>query len=264
MTPDPSRDTLEDLVREVREHVRKLDARLPGPWWARVLNHQLTSVIVGFLLTWWLGVVLTDRITQARTAAREREERARVTSEARVMAVQSFSAQLEERRVRAELLLSALRRDLDLPELIPRRAAYVQAYVEWEKHRQSNLLTVRRVTDASEQSPYEGPLSKLGELQRLVDEQLTAAYDRRLQRRDAGDLARADSALKASAQCGHEIVYALHQYVAEHTAPSSRGDLADTDSANYTLPGVSDTVMTHLEDSCSPDPGWPLARAAAP
>ncbi|HEX8212140.1 MAG TPA: hypothetical protein VF584_18330 [Longimicrobium sp.] len=263
MTPDPSKDRLEDLVREIREQLRRLGP-LPGPWWARVLNHQLTAVVVGFLLTWCLGVLLTDRITQARTEVREREERARVTSEARLMAVQSFSAQLEERRVRAELLLSALRRNLDLPELMARRAAYVQAYVEWEKHRQSNLLTVRRVTDASEQSPYEVPLSKLGDLQRLVDEQLTAAYDRRLQRRDAGDLARADSALKASARCGHEIVYALHQYVAERTVPSSPGATADTTSANQTLPGLSETVMTHLNDRCSTNPSWPSGPAVAP
>lgn len=100
---------------------------------------------------------------------------------ARRQSVQGIADLIYERRTRAGMVVSSLRRGAEADELRFRKRAYDEVFVEWNKRIQNNVLQVREVVGARETSVFERQMQDL-----LVpalaemDTCLTKAYDLRL------------------------------------------------------------------------------------
>ncbi len=73
-------------------------------------------------------------------------------------AVQGLSDLVYERRARAGLVVSSLRRSADLDELRHRKRAYDDVFVEWNKRIQANILRVRDLVGQRSASSFEAVL----------------------------------------------------------------------------------------------------------
>lgn len=86
-----------------------------------------------------------------------------------------------ERRTRAGMVASALKRGADLDEVRFRKRAYDEAYVAWNKNIMQNMFAIREITGEHTQSKLEkdfedGLVAAMSD----VDRCLTKAYDVRL------------------------------------------------------------------------------------
>ncbi|MDH3934660.1 MAG: hypothetical protein OEU62_05795 [Gammaproteobacteria bacterium] len=103
------------------------------------LKHPLVNVVLGFILTGVLGTAITQHFLDRREQERLR---AQVTLD-RKQAIQQFSMLNEERKVRAEMLLKALRSHSSDDEVKTARQEYEKAYVAWSVERPGTLLLFR-------------------------------------------------------------------------------------------------------------------------
>jgi len=103
------------------------------------LEHPLASIVLGFILTGVLGTAITQHFLDRR----EQEKlRAQATLD-RKQAIHQFSKLNEERKVRADMMLKALRSNSNDDELKTARQEYEKAYVTWSVERPSMLLLFR-------------------------------------------------------------------------------------------------------------------------
>ena len=144
---------------------------------------ELTKIVTG-VLTPLTILIITFLIN---------ENLRRIDAEnGREAAVIDLSEVIYARRVRAELLASGLRRhnadptDRSLVELIERKTAYDEAYVDWNKRSQSNLLVMRGILDSKIYTALEAVVEfhLFGEVFQPLDSCLTAAYDEAVRGRD--------------------------------------------------------------------------------
>ena len=145
---------------------------------------EVTKVVLGGLtplLIFVLGFTLNQSL-RSRDEVLKKAEEARARSEQRQNAVQSISRSIYERRSRAELLASALRRNVTLEEIVERKKLYDEAYVRWNTNHQANLLLVRQLLEEKRYSEFEALLEfhLAANIFAPLDQCLTAAYDRRL------------------------------------------------------------------------------------
>ena len=103
------------------------------------LRHPLVSMVLGFILTGVLGTAITQHFLDQREQERLRAQVAIDTKQA----IQQFSRLNEERKVRAEMLLKALRSDSNGDEVKTAKQEYEKAYVAWSVERPSTLLLFR-------------------------------------------------------------------------------------------------------------------------
>ncbi len=82
------------------------------------LKHPLVNMVIGFLLTGVLGTAITQHFLDQREQERLRAQVALDTKQA----IQQFSKLNEERKVRAEMLLQALRSGSSDDEVTNRQA----------------------------------------------------------------------------------------------------------------------------------------------
>jgi hypothetical protein len=96
-------------------------------------------------------------------------------------AIEAISNLLYERRIRATMTISALRRGAELDEVRHRKRAYDEAFVEWNKRIRLNLFAIREVMGARAMSDLEQELEdRLVKALADLDRCLTRAYDHRL------------------------------------------------------------------------------------
>jgi hypothetical protein len=105
------------------------------------LRHPLVSIVLGFILTGVFGTAITQHFLDQREQERLR---AQVALD-RKQAIQQFSKLNEERTVRAEMMLTALRSDSNDDEMKIAKQEYDKAYVAWSVERQSMLLLFRNL-----------------------------------------------------------------------------------------------------------------------
>lgn len=91
-----------------------------------------------------------------------------------------------ERRTRAGMVASALRRGADLDEVRYRKRAYDETYVDWNKNVMQNIFAIREVTgehmiSGLEKYYEDGLVAAMSD----VDRCLTKAYDTRMANGDA-------------------------------------------------------------------------------
>jgi hypothetical protein len=141
------------------------------------LKHPLTAVVIGVVLTWIFGSVLTGRLA-------ERQETRRLAGD--------FTRQLYDRLVSGELLLSSFAREAPLDEVRARKAQYDAAYLRFNRDWELNRVAIGRVSDTLEVRI----VTTLAESLRRSDRHLTAAYDSVLRRDHRAARQEADSARK--------------------------------------------------------------------
>jgi hypothetical protein len=131
--------------------------------------------LIGFAL---LSAVLNGIIT-ASVGAWLGQTYARY--QARRQSIESLVHLVYERRTRAGMVASALKRGADLDEVRFRKRAYDEAYVEWNKNIMQNIFAIREVTGEHMISSLEGQFQDgLVAAMSDVDRCLTKAYDARL------------------------------------------------------------------------------------
>ena len=145
---------------------------------------EITKVILSGLtplLIFVLGFVVNQSI-RSRDDVLKQAETNRLRSEQRQTAVQNLSRFIYERRARAEMLASALRRNVSLEEIIERKKLYDDVYVRWNANHQANLLLVRQLLEEKQYSEFEALLEfhLVRNIFAPLDQCLTSAYDRRL------------------------------------------------------------------------------------
>jgi hypothetical protein len=105
--------------------------------------------------------------------------------QARKQSVESLVHLVYERRTRAGMVASALRRGADIDEVKYRKRAYDEAYVDWNKSIMQNIFAIREVTGEYFLSKLEGHFQDgLVAAMADVDRCLTKAYDVRLAGQD--------------------------------------------------------------------------------
>jgi len=196
---------------------------------------EIAKLVVGMLtpiLVFILGYQVNRSFREAdvaRIAAAEKSQQlqkeldsARRTAETRQTAVSNFSKFIYERRVRSELLLSALQRhstnpvEQSLKEIVERKRLYDDAYVLWNANHQANLLLIRQLLGSQTYSDFEGMVEF-----RLVkntftplDSCLTQAYDLAVRGKDPRQLlksCRATELIQRSLDCGYAITDELYK-----------------------------------------------------
>ena len=107
------------------------------------------------------------------------------TAQTRRTSIDGLASLLYDRRTRAGLVVSSLRRNAEIDELRHRKQAYDEAYVDWNKNLRQNLFAIRDVmgesTFATLEQDFEtylvAPLSKM-------DSCVTRGYDLRITGKD--------------------------------------------------------------------------------
>jgi hypothetical protein len=132
----------------------------------QLIAFALTSTIVNGIVTACVGAWL------AQTYATQQSHR---------KSVESIAHLIYDRRTRAGMVVSSLRRKAPLDEVQFRKRAYDEAYVDWNKNILLNLFVIREVGGqlkfASLEQMFEDDL--VGAMAD-VDRCLTKAYDRKL------------------------------------------------------------------------------------
>ena len=101
--------------------------------------------------------------------------------QSRRVSVQSMADLIYERRTRAGMVVSSLRRGADADELRFRKRAYDEVFVEWNKKIQNNVLQIREVMGARETTEFETMLQTLlVPAMSEIDVCLTKGYDLKL------------------------------------------------------------------------------------
>ena len=206
----------------IRVKVRRLtEAKPKESGLAAFARHPLVLSVVGFLLTWGVGTLLTDRIKSGQLERDRALEADRARRAASIQAVNSLSALIYDRRTRAELVLSAARRGAATGEITARKAAYDSAYVVWNRSLQATLLGVRDIVGEKDYSEFESYVEfGLTPWFRKLDRLVTEAYDRRVTQNAPPDSAQRQEAvedLQAALDCAYTITNAL--WIIASTSP---------------------------------------------
>lgn len=105
--------------------------------------------------------------------------------QSRRQSVQNIADLIYERRTRAGMVVSSLRRGADADELRYRKRAYDEAFVEWNKKIQNNVLQIREVMGAVETTKFETLMQdQLVPAMITMDICVTKAYDLKLAGQD--------------------------------------------------------------------------------
>lgn len=107
------------------------------------------------------------------------------SSQQRRDAVNGLSQLLYERRIKAGMVVSSLRRGAELDEVKDRKRGYDAAYVDWNKNIRQNLFMICEVMGESQFSDLEQDFENLliASLAQ-IDSCLTRAYDQRIALQD--------------------------------------------------------------------------------
>jgi len=124
----------------------------------------------------WKFIVITNKAIIKEIEQTKEEQRNNQ------LAVQNLAKRIYERRSRAELLASSLKRDVSEDEIIKRKSQYDEAYFKWNRDHQANLLLVRTVLGEKQYSDFEAMIEfhLVGKVFAPLDSCLTKAYDKRI------------------------------------------------------------------------------------
>ncbi len=136
----------------------------------QLILFTLVSAVLNGLVTASIGAWLAQ--TYAR--AQQRQE-----------AVKLMSNLIYERRTRAGMVVSSMRRQADTEELRQRKRQYDEVYVDWNKNVRLNLFVIREVMGEKALSAFEQDFEELLiHPMSLIDNCLTKAYDVKLSGQD--------------------------------------------------------------------------------
>lgn len=108
------------------------------------------------------------------------------TYQSRRAAIETIAHLVYERRTRAGMVVSAIRRNADVEEVRHRKQAYDEAYVDWNKNVMLNLFAIREAAGDLKVSSLEPVFEDhLVAAMADVDRCVTKAYDLRIANQDA-------------------------------------------------------------------------------
>lgn len=236
----------------LRARVRNALERQSASRFERLSRHPLAPIIIGFLLTWLLGTLLTDHWKQAQLRNQARLEQERARREVNLGAIERLSNLIYSRRTAAELLASALRQRWPEADLRARKALYDSAYVRWNEQIQSTNFVIRGIEGEYTNSPLEGYV-QYGLIPHFtrIDQLLTTAYTARITRTETSnqaDFAIISAELTATIHCAYEITQALWLRINTPTEPS---------------PSRFAALWSHFKRPPEASSSWRAARAAS-
>ncbi len=107
------------------------------------------------------------------------------TAQTRRASINGLSSLLYDRRTKAGLVVSTLRRNGELDELRARKRSYDEAYVEWNKSLRPNLFAIREVMGESAFTSLEQDFEKyIVDPFSKIDACVTRAYDLKIAGQD--------------------------------------------------------------------------------
>jgi hypothetical protein len=124
---------------------------VPTSWVENVSRHPLFLALIGFALTGILGGYLTYWFNY-QNQTHEFESSTRNNA---IAAVSDMSDLVNERRERAALVISAIRRTAPESEINARKLAYDEAYIRWNAKMPGDLLRIRAGLGLLYRSSYE-------------------------------------------------------------------------------------------------------------
>lgn len=191
-----------------------MNSESKSPWNSLEIAKLAVGLLMPIVLA-LIGYLINNAFRSADSAQKELEE-LRQLYQTRQTAVGNFSRFIYERRVRSELLLSALRRHANAPtdeskkELIERKRLYDDAYVNWNTNHQANLLLVRQILGSTNYSSFEGMVEfrLVAKTFTPIDGCLTRAYDLAIRGKDSRPTlseCRATELIQRALDCGYAI-----------------------------------------------------------
>jgi len=189
---------------------------------------EITKLVVSLLtplLLFWIGFMTNKGIREVESDKISEQKRVE-NVRSRQQAVQSFSKYIYERRARAELLSSSLRRHAKSPlaesynELILRKKLYDEAYYNWNANSQANLFLIRQILQDDRYTIIEDIVEKdlILNILRPLDACLTDAYDNAIRNGDPVvilDNCNSKVLLANALDCGYAITDELYKLTAE-------------------------------------------------
>ncbi len=225
---------LDGLISDerLRGRVRRIiDERPPEPAWERLSKHPVVTLVLGFMLTWGVGTLLTKSWEQAQLETQRALEQQRRAVETRITVIDDFFALSEEHSARAFLVQQALDRSAPTSEIGTLIHAKSEVFVKTMARFGSLRYKLRpllrpelyeRVVKAWDRGVFV-PLQ-------IIDQAQAAAFEDRLQRRrsprlSAFDRQQADEASGTVASCTQALAEALWYsaiVAAEDASPEQR------------------------------------------
>jgi hypothetical protein len=195
-----------------------MDDQSKSPW----NSLEIAKLAVGLLtpiVVVAFGYQVTSSFRNADVQAQKADkavEDSRQLAQTRQTAVGNLSRFIYERRVRSELLLSALKRHANSPtedsrrELIDRKHLYDESYASWNANHQANLLLVRQILGSTRYSTFEGLVESrlVSQTFAPIDNCLTQAYDLAIRNKDPRPLlktCKTTELVQRALDCGYAI-----------------------------------------------------------
>ena len=189
-------------------------------WNSLEVTKLFVSVLTPVLLL-WLGMLVSNSAQRTEQAIKEVEQE-KETQRINQLAVQSLAKSIYARRSRAELLVSSLKRNVSLEEAVERKTKYDEAYFQWNKDHQANLLLVRSVLEEEEYSDFESMIEfhLVGKVFGPLDNCLTKAYDHRVKTGKSGreilSTCNAAELLQQALDCGYALTDELFKLTSKN------------------------------------------------
>lgn len=192
------------------------------------LEHPLASIVLGFILTGVLGTAITQHFLDRR----EQEKLRAQAALDRKQAIHQFSKLNEQRKVRAEIMLKALRSDSNDDELKTARQEYEKAYVTWSVERPSTLLLFRDLLSSENYQLVETRFTEslvgkiLSPIRLCLTTSLSHGNDREAVNRTL-EACRIDELLELSSTCSLALAAAVSDLAGTHSEWISTEDLTE-------------------------------------
>ena len=192
------------------------------------LRHPIVNIVLGFVLTGVLGTAITQNFMDQR----EQEKlRAQVAID-RKLAIQQFTRLNEERRVRAEMMVNALRNGSNDDEVKVARQEYEKAFVAWSVERPGTLLLFRDLLSSENYQIVETGVeeSLVEKIFSPIRRCLTAALNHRDERDAVSktlDACQIDELLAISSSCSLALAVAVSDLVETNSKWVSTESMAE-------------------------------------
>lgn len=183
------------------------------------------------------------------------------TYQARRAAIEAIAHLVYERRTRAGMVASSIRRNADIEEVRHRKQAYDEAYVDWNKNVMLNLFAIREAAGDLNVSSLE-PVFEDHLIAAMADQDrcVTKAYDVRLANQDAKavlDGCRMAELHQYVLDCGATFTNELYKLTRPTFVPFT-GQFAETKAA------AEARIRNYCVDKAVPPPAPPGTPPAPP
>lgn len=177
------KDSTDKMISDegLRLRIRKIIPEQKQSGLEKLSRHPLTTLVIGFLLTWGIGGLLTDKLKASNLENQRKSDQIREKRENGLLAISKITELMYDRYTVSTLLASSLKRKAPLEELKERKKLYDESYLKWNKNLQITQLTVRGLTTDTAYSKIEAVIQhNLVPHYQAIDSRLTNGFDARL------------------------------------------------------------------------------------